>query len=68
MKLSPLEFDILLAALRLTSTSHEALANQALAAGDRQKAMRLSAFAYKCGELSDKLDQSAKTGGILRPN
>ena len=68
MILSAADLNVILAALRLTSTANEANAREALAKGDRNRAMRLSAFAYRCGELSDQLEKGGSQSTIIRAN
>lgn len=68
MRIGPQDLNVILAALRMASNANESLARQALEKGDRPRAMRLSAFAARCGQLSDELERAGTAPSILRPN
>ena len=68
MILSQTDLNVILAALRMASTANEAIARDALEKGDKPRAMRLSAFAYRCGELSDQLEKGGARPTIIRAN
>ena len=68
MMLSQTDLNVILAALRMASNANESLAHEALAKGDKPRAMRLSAFAFRCGELSDQLEKGGARPTIIRAN
>ena len=67
MTLSETDVQVVMAALRLAANGTETQAKMELAAGRKNEAMRLGAFAVRCAQLSDEFEKSAGRPSIIRP-